>query len=154
MLSLTKDKTPNLVEENEYLKEEKTTPEVTVIEDEDTDYSIFRGNLRLDEKPEKYTARKNDISVYDDLETPIEYITRQNTKTVEVDEKNLELTPFLGANNVIDHVVIKDEVTKNDIAKAISELDPYELELLRDKLETLADIKKRNMRLKLEKDAA
>lgn len=154
MLTMSKNNTPKKVEDNKYLNENKPAPEVTVMEDIDTDFSIFKGNLKLDEKPEKYTARKNDISVYDEFETPIEYITRQNTKNLEIEEKDLELTPFLGGNKVVDHVVIKEEVTKNDIAKAISELDPYELELLRDKIADLADVKKRNMRLKLEKDAA
>ena len=108
----------------------------------------------MDEKPEKYTARKNDISMFDDEETPIEYITRQTEEKPVIEDKNLELTPFLGGNHVTNHVVIKDEVTKSDIAKAISELDSDELKALSEKLTQLSELKKRNISLRLEKDAA
>ena len=49
--------------------------------------------------------------------------------------------------------VIEKEVTKNDIAKAIAELDAYELQALGEKVEALAEIKQRNKSLKL-KDVA
>ena len=74
------------------------------------------------EKPEKYTARKNDYAVYDTYETPIEYITHVSESTDE-----LSLTPFMNDSKVVEHVMVKDDVTKEDIAKAITELDAYEL---------------------------
>lgn len=140
-------------ETNKYLRND-TENEVTVIDEPDTDFSIFRGKFTMDEKPEKYTARKNDISVFDDEETPIEYITRQAEIKPVTEEKNLNLTPFQGGNKVTNHVLIKDEVTKSDIAKAISELDADELRALSEKLTELSEIKKRNISLRLEKDAA
>ena len=100
------------------------------------------------EKPEKYTARKNDISLYDTYETPIEYITRETKQ-----ENDLEITPFSNDDKVVEHVVVKDEVSKEDIAKAITELDVYELELLKSKISDLVDIKKDDLLLKI-KDAA
>lgn len=101
------------------------------------------------EKPEKYTARKNDYAVYDTYETPIEYITHVSKSTDE-----LSLTPFMNDSKVVEHVMVKNDVTTEDIAKAISELDIYELELLRDKINTLAQIKKNKGSLVLEKDVA
>lgn len=101
------------------------------------------------EKPEKYTARKNDISLYDTYETPIEYITRETTN-----ENILDISPFKNEDKVVEHVVVKDEVSKADIAKAISELDVKELEMLKDKISMLVDIKKENKKLKLEHDVA
>ena len=101
------------------------------------------------EKPEKYTARKNDYAVYDTYETPIEYITHVSESTDE-----LSLTPFMNDSKVVEHVMVKDEVTKEDIAKAITELDAYELELLKDKIATLAEIKRKKGSLVLEKDVA
>ena len=101
------------------------------------------------EKPEKYTARKNDYAVYDTYETPIEYITHVSESTDE-----LSLTPFMNDSKVVEHVMVKDEVTKEDIAKAITELDAYELELLKDKIAALAEIKRKKGSLVLEKDVA
>ena len=102
----------------------------------------------LFEKPEKYTARKNDISLYDTYETPVEYITRESEI---VDD--LELTPFNNNKEEIQNVVVKEDVNKSDIAKAISELDVYELELLKDKIGSLVDIKKDDVLMKI-KDVA
>lgn len=101
------------------------------------------------EKPEKYTARKNDYAVYDTYETPIEYITHISESTEE-----LSLTPFMNDSKVVEHVMVKSDVTKEDIAKAIGELDAYELELLIDKINALAQIKRNKGSLVLEKDVA
>lgn len=101
------------------------------------------------EKPEKYTARKNDYAVYDTYETPIEYITHISESTEE-----LSLTPFMNDSKVVEHVMVKNDVTKEDIAKAIGELDAYELELLVDKINALAQIKRNKGSLVLEKDVA
>ncbi len=114
--------------------------------------SIARKKEVFYEKPEKYTARKNDITLYDTYETPIEYITREAPI-----EESLELTPFNKEEeekvNVPKKEEVKPLVTKADIAKAISELDAYELDLLKDKIATLANIKRENVSLKL-KDVA
>ncbi len=99
------------------------------------------------EKPEKYTARKNDYTLYDTYETPIEYITRETTK-----EDALEITPYIGGKNEVVEIS-QTEISKSDIAKAIAELDSYELYALGEKVEALADLKQKNKTLRL-KDVA
>lgn len=151
LLTVSKMKTETTVSnDNKYLNEN----EVTIIEEPKNDIFVNPPVNLEKERPERYVARKNDISVFDTFETPIEYITRQNKANSDIKEENLELTPFLGGNNVVEHVVIKEEVTKSDIAKAIAELNPEELEALKEKIALLADMKKRNVSLRLEKDAA
>lgn len=98
------------------------------------------------EKPEKYVARKNDYTLYDTYETPVEYITRETTS-----EDKLDITPYAKKEEVTK--VVEKEVTKNDIAKAIAELDAYELQTLGEKIEELAEVKQRNRTLRL-KDVA
>ena len=100
------------------------------------------------EKPERYTARKNDISLYNTYETPVEYMTRESS----LDEK-FEPTPFV-TEHPVTPTIIKEEVTKSDIAKALAELDAYELDALELKLKNLAEIKRNSRRLMLEKDVA
>lgn len=100
------------------------------------------------EKPDKYVAHKNDISLYDTYETPIEYISRESTQ-----EETFEPTPFIAPVNQTP-TIVHEEVTKSDIAKALSELEPYELEALSQKMDTLASMKRKNKRLILEKDVA
>lgn len=99
------------------------------------------------EKPEKYVARKNDYTLYNRYETPIEYITRETTE-----EEALEITPYIAKESEKNIYNVKD-VTTGDIAKAISELDVYELEALSKKIESLAEVKKKNLTLRL-KDVA
>ena len=121
------------------------------VEQEMAEESIFRSPYDYAfEKPEKYTARKNDISLYDTYETPVEYIERVSTKEDEID-----LTPFQNADKVVEHVVVKEEVSKSDIAKAISDLSVGELDLLDHRIIELAQIKRdREKKLSLEKDVA
>lgn len=99
------------------------------------------------EKPEKYVARKNDYTLYDTYETPIEYITHETTN-----EDKLNITPYIGAEKE-KQTFVEKEVTKSDIAKAISDLDAYELQMLGEKVEALAEIKQKNKILRL-KDVA
>lgn len=99
------------------------------------------------EKPEKYTARKNDYTLYDTYETPVEYITRETTK-----EDSLEITPYADGKYIVPEVK-ETEISKSDIAKAIAELDSYELYALGEKVEALADLKQKNKTLRL-KDVA
>lgn len=99
------------------------------------------------EKPEKYVARKNDYTLYDTYETPIEYITHETTN-----EDKLNITPYIGAEKE-KQTFVEKEVTKSDIVKAISDLDAYELQMLGEKVEALAEIKQRNKTLRL-KDVA
>lgn len=99
------------------------------------------------EKPEKYVARKNDYTLYDTYETPVEYITRETTN-----EDKLDITPYTGVIKEVP-TIIEKEVTKSDIAKAIAELDAYELQVLGEKVEALAEVKQRNRTLRL-KDVA
>lgn len=133
-----------ITEEDEY---KMNTADVQVIEEVKTDDLVNNMKIAF-EKPEKYTARKNDISLYDTYETPIEYMTRESNES-----DNLELTPFVNQDKVVEQVVVKDEVTSKDIAKAISELDTYELTLLRERIEALEKMNK-NKELKLEKEVA
>ena len=135
-------------------EDEKEDEDLIIYEEPKTDNSLFMGYRILDEKPEKYVARKNDISVYDEEETPIEYITRQNLNKVQEEEKDLELTPFLGGSNIVEHVVLKDEVSGTKLAKAIAELSPEDSKLLREKLLYLEELKERTKSLRLEKDKA
>lgn len=89
------------------------------------------------EKPEKYTARKNDVSLFDTYITPIEYATRESNH-----EDDLSISPFMDSSKVVEHVVLKEDVTKSDIVKAISELNSDELMALNTTISTLADMKK------------
>ena len=50
--------------------------------------------------------------------------------------------------------MIKENVTKEDISKAIAELDSEELDMLKDKIIALSEMKKQNINYKLEKDVA
>lgn len=100
------------------------------------------------EKPEKYQARRNDLTLYDTYVTPIEYVTKEETR-----EDKLTLTPFMDDGRTVEHVMVKENVTKNDIAKAISDLSIEELEVLKNTIDSLAQIKKTNRQLSL-KDVA
>ncbi len=126
-------------------------------------------NIFKYEEPGTYKARKIDINeIYDNYETPIEYITREFEK-----DSNNKITPFVDnydekVNNIhieeVPEVVeekeeepiveVKDTVVTNkDIAKAISELSGSELEELSKKLVLLAETKRNNIN-DLEKDVA
>lgn len=100
------------------------------------------------EKPERYQARKNDLTLYDTYVTPIEYVTKE-----EKDQSKLSLTPFTGDNKVVEQVMVTSPVSKNDIARAIGELSVEELEALATTITTLTQIKRKNRQLSL-KDVA
>lgn len=118
-------------------------------EEEKIDLSIAKvENEIVFEKPEKYTARKNDYTLYDTYVTPIEYVTRESSP-----EDKLSLTPFLDENRTVEHVMVKESVTKTDIAKAIGELSIEELEALNKTITTLTEVKRNNKLLSL-KDVA
>lgn len=96
-------------------------------------------NAFLYEDVGKYKARKIDINkIYDDEETPLEYITRE----FEKDSDN-KITPFV-KSDVENSNEESTKVTNSDIAKAISELSGSELEELSKKLVLLAESKKNN----------
>ncbi len=137
----------NYINEDEYNSTVEASEEI----EEEVPDSIYKSPYDLMfEKPERYTARKNDISLYDTYETPVDYIER-----VSREEDGLELTPFASDDKVVEHVVVKEEVSKADIAKALSELSVSELEMLKNKISELAEIKReRDFKLKLEKDVA
>ncbi len=107
-----------------------------------------------------YKARKLDINeIYDEDETPIEYITRE----FEKDPSN-KITPFVQTTNyevdsfkevdeepkkytIPEVVTIEDKkpsVSNSDIAEAISHLSEYELQELGNKILKLAENKKDN----------
>lgn len=70
------------------------------------------------EKPERYTARKNDNTLYDTYITPVEYIIHDASENDE-----LNLTPWLDKDRVVEHVMVKEEPTKGDIVKTLFELN-------------------------------
>lgn len=116
------------LQEQKELLNELNSPKVELVKEPKIEF----------EKPLKYKAIKNDISLYDTYETPIEYITKESTP-----EDNLDITPFMDNSHVITKTV-KQEVTNKDIAKAISMLNSEELNLLNEKIMTLVKIKKEN----------
>ena len=141
------------IKSGKYISQEELETLSAQAEEVDTD-SIYKSPYDYAfEKPEKYTARKNDISLYDTYETPVDYIERVSQK-----EDDLELTPFQTPDKIVEHVVVKGEVTKSDIAKAVAELNPSDLDILSDKIIELAKIKRdKELKLKLgkvEKDVA
>ena len=81
-------------------------------------------------------------------QTPIEYVTKLDTEI-----ERLDITPFMNEGNV-KQVVVNGEVTNQDIARAISELNVSELEQLKRKITELENIKSRNKLLSLEKNIA
>lgn len=120
-------------------------------EEENVEEYIPQVTLQEDiqfEKPERYQARRNDLTLYDTYVTPIEYVTKE-----EKDQTKLSLTPFTGDNKVVEQVMVTSPVSKNDIARAIGELSVEELEALSNTITTLTQIKRKNRQLSL-KDVA
>ena len=131
-----------LIENGKYVLDNEEVIEVK------TDEPIKEEDLSFVES-EKYVARKNNYSLYETYETPINYETREST----IDD-NLQITPFIEEEKIVKEPIIKNDVTNEDIAKAICELDSDELKELIDKIQTLQLIKSKNKELKLEKDIA
>ena len=124
------------IKKKNYINENNLEDEIV---EEDTTDSIYKGPYDLAfEKPEKYTARKNDISIYDTYETPVDYIERVSNQQ----EDDLSITPFESDTKVIEHVVVKDEVTNADIAHKISQLTPAQLDRLGGSIVRLAEYKR------------
>ena len=140
------------IENGNYIRESEV-PEVQVIDEElKSDIKLNPETSIIFEKPEKYKAKKNDVSLYNTYETPIEYITREISKE---EEKDFNISPFDSADKVVQHVVVKSEVTNADISRAISNLSVEELDDLANKIVSLADYKKRKKdEYKLEKEVA
>ena len=141
------------IDSGNYIKREELQKQlnakVQVIEDKPNDITVKPETEIIFEKPERYKARKIDYSVYDTYETPIEYITRETSN----DEK-LEITPFKGNNETVEHVLVKSEVSNSDIAQAlVNELNVEEREKI---INLLNEVNKREKEkeLKLEKDVA
>lgn len=107
------------------------------------------------DRPEKYTARKNDFKLFETYEEPIEYDTREAKNDDE-----LELSPFINNNevNVIkeekdtekeepkqevvkEKIIIKEEASMKDVAKAICDLDLEDLLALKGSINSLIDLK-------------
>ena len=124
------------IKKKNYINENDLEDEIV---EEDTTDSIYKGPYDLAfEKPEKYTARKNDISIYDTYETPVDYIERVSNQQ----EDDLSITPFESDTKVIEHVVVKDEVTNADIAHKITQLTPAQLDRLGGSIVRLAEYKR------------
>lgn len=137
----------DLIESKAYVRDDSI---IEINNEEETVDSVFKDDLSYGiefEKPEKYTARKNNLSLYKTYETPVEYEEIISTK-----EDNLELSPFINNDKVVEQVVVKDDVTNKDIAKAICNLNLDELKALKNKIETLQLLKSTKKELKLEKE--
>lgn len=81
------------------------------------------------EKPEKYTARKNDNTLYDTYITPIEYVIHDASESDE-----LNITPWLDKDRAVEHVMIKEEPTKSDIVRSLFDLSLNEFDEFVDKM--------------------
>ncbi len=136
-------KTKNYItEEDEIIKVDEET--------EDKTNSIFKDLNAIEfEKPEVYTARKNEEDYYDIYEEEIDYATVEAKK-----EDNLEISPFVSDDKVVEHVVVKNEVTNKDVARKLCELSADELYALAETLKKLERSKRNTKSLKLEKDVA
>lgn len=124
------------IRDGEYITREE---QLQIFQDEEARKNMITPVLEpaiVFEKPERYTARRNDYTLYDAYETPIEYITREATR-----DNELEITPFANAP-VVEKEFVKEPVTNSDIAKAISELEPEQLEALESKIKTLSLLKR------------
>lgn len=150
------DKTVNEhIKSGRYISEEDYKASLIKAPEEDTTDSIYKSPYDYAfEKPDKYKARKNtDVAdLYKTYETPIEYIERVSER-----ESDLELTPFQTPNRIVDHVVVKSEVTNADIAKAIAGLDSDSLRQLDTRINELAALKREQEEeytLGLDKEAA
>ena len=136
------------IKNKNYISENELTSEVL---EEDTTDSIYKGPFDLSfEKPEKYTARKNDISIYDTYETPVDYIERVSQK-----EDELSITPF-DSDRTVEHVVVKSEMSDAEFFNTrVKKLSPRQLEKLGDCCYKFADYKrKKALELKYEKKIA
>ena len=133
----------------------KEDEEIFRTEEEQAEASLaYDPNIFKYEDVGTYKARKLDINeIYDEDETPIEYITREFEKNPDN-----KITPFVAEkaedNEEVDYVekvpeviVVPDEneskVSNSDIAKAISELSEFELKALSEKISLLAESKKK-----------
>ena len=102
---------------------------------------------KIEFEKEKYTARKNNYVLYDTYDSPVSY-------KEEISSEENSLTPFSNDSKVIQNVIVRNNPTNSDIAKAISLLDENELEILNNNIKALIEIKKRKNTYKLEKDVA
>ena len=124
------------IESGNYISKEDE--EIFKNEEEQAASSLaYDPNIFKYEEVKPYKARKLDINeIYDEDETPIEYITREFEK-----DPNNKITPFVAEkstdeNDGVDYIekvpeviVVKEpeenKVTSSDIAKALSELSPF-----------------------------
>ena len=102
---------------------------------------------KIEFEKEKYTARKNNYVLYDTYDSPVSY-------KEEISSEENSLTPFSNDSKIIQNVIVRNNPTNSDIAKAISLLDENELEILNNNIKALIEIKKRKNTYKLEKDVA
>lgn len=133
----------------EYRKKE---PEVKV--------TVPEPKVEFELTKEKFKARKNDSSLYDPTETPIEYSERIMA------EEQIKMAPFIDkaiVKNVYDNIENNEKETitsefKNispqDLATHISKLNKNELIALSEVIEQLLAIKGKNYIRTLEKDVA
>lgn len=150
---------------NYVLEDEIEAPELPVTEESKED---IVSNLKIEfEKPERYTARKNNIDYLETKEEDeVEYITREST-----DKDELSISPFVSNDTfeeVKDIIIVKDEEEQIEekvkeethekdfslATKAICDLNADELHALNDMIKRLETIKRKNKSLNLTKDVA
>ena len=98
-------------------------------------------NAFMYEEVGPYKARKIELNeIYDDDETPLEYITRE----FEKDSSN-KITPFTKESTIVEEKPEEEtKISNKELVEAISQLSGSELEELAKKLGSLAEIKKNN----------
>lgn len=136
------------IESGKYINIKEMENDIESEEEKKEDLSLFIPEKTPFTAPEKYRARRNDTTLYDTAITPIEYVIKETTPS-----DDLKLTPFDDEDKIVKHVMVKNDITNEDIAKAISQLNVEELETLTQTINTLVKIKKNNQKLSL-KDVA
>lgn len=153
------------IETNKYKKEDNNE-EIEEYNEElekEVDESVINENFKVNIRPqkqynwgnnnkEKYVARKIDSSLFDNSETPDEYLERINNETLVNETENL--TPFNNEMNIINEEnTSKQKVSNSDIVSAIADLDYKQLDELESKIKYLSNLKK-NKQLTLDKEVA
>ena len=134
------------IKEGRYIPEEEYEAELKQQEkaaEESIFYNLNPNMTYYADQP--YKAKKNTNDYLDTYEEESKF-------EVVKGDKDFEISPYVDTK-VPEPIIIPD-ATKEDIARAISELDTQELKALNKNINNLIDIKEENKILSLEKDAA
>ena len=134
------------IKEGRYIPEEEYEAELKQQEkaaEESIFYNLNPNMTYYADQP--YKAKKNTNDYLDTYEEESKF-------EVVKGDKDFEISPYVDTK-VPEPIIIPD-ATKEDIARAISELDTQELKALNKNINNLIDIKEENKILSLEQDAA